>query len=1102
MSIRVALHHRTTYRYDRPVHLGPQVVRLRPAAHCRTFIESYSLRVVPEKHFINWQQDPHGNFLARLVFPDTTRHFEVEVSLVAELGVKNPFDFFLEPEAERMPIEYEPSLTTDLAPYRRVDPPGPRLRELLDEVRADADGRRTVDFLVDLNRKVSELVRYTIRLEPGVQTPEETLELGSGSCRDSGWLLVQALRHLGFAARFASGYLIQLKPDVKSLDGPSGAERDFTDLHAWAEVYLPGAGFIGLDPTSGLLAGEGHLPLACTPEPISAAPISGLVDECEVEFGHEMHVTRFRETPRVTLPYAEDDWQRIEALGHDVDEALRRMDVRLTMGGEPTFVSIDDPDGYEWTYGALGAAKRARAGDLLRRLWRRFAPGGLLHFGQGKWYPGEPLPRWALSCYWRKDGVGIWEHPALVADDTLSSPLGPGDSERFVTALARNLNVNPRYATAAYEDHYYYMWRERRLPVNVSPRHAKLADEMERARLARVFEQGLGHVVGYALPIVPEELGSGRFRSGLLFKRSEMLLLVPGDSPMGYRLPLGSLPWADPGELPPHIERDPLEERRPLPRFARSPVLQDPRKERESPPALHESAPWALRTALCVEVRDGRLHVFIPPFAWLEDYLAIADAVERTALELNQPILVEGYPPPRDPRLLSFSVTPDPGVIEVNIHPSSSWSELVERTNALYDEARLARLGTEKFLLDGRHAGTGGGNHVTLGGDTPGDSPFLRRPDLLRSMVGYWHDHPSLSYLFSGLFIGPTSQAPRVDEARHESTYELEIAFRALDDAMKRSSPPPPWLVDRTFRNLLADLTGNTHRAEFCIDKLYSPDGASGRLGLVEMRAFEMPPHPRMSLAEQLLVRGLLATFWKTPYAARLPRWDTTLHDRFLLPHFVARDFADVVRDLNRAGFPFQESWFHAHHEFRFPLLGSVAYDNVQLELRRALEPWHVLAEEQVGGGTARAVDSSLDRLQVRVQGAVETRHAVVCNGVRVPLHPTGTKEEAIAGVRYRAWNLPYALHPTIDSHTPLVFDIVDLWTGRSLGGCTVNASHPGGRSYDTFPVNAYEAEARRAALFSPLGHTPGPMAIPQMPFSSDRSPDYPLTLDLRRYAD
>jgi uncharacterized protein (DUF2126 family) len=1099
MSIRVALHHRTTYRYDRPVRLGPQVVRLRPAPHSRTRVESYSLTVKPEDHYVNWQQDPHGSYLARLVFPECTDRFEIDVDLVAELGVRNPFDFFLEPEGETFPFTYEEGLRQDLLPYLRVDTAGPMLRAFL--AGCERDGGRTVDFLVALNQRLHAAVGYVIRLEPGVQDPEETLRLRSGSCRDTAWLLVQALRHLGLAARFASGYLIQLKPDLKALDGPSGAEQDFTDLHAWAEVYLPGAGWIGLDPTSGLFAGEGHIPLACTPEPTGAAPVTGAVDEAEVVFGHEMTVTRLRESPRVTSPYAVDEWRAIDAAGQAVDRVLEELDVRLTMGGEPTFVSVDDPDGLEWTYGALGAHKRERAGHLLGRLAKHFAPHGLLHFGQGKWYPGEPLPRWALSCFFRKDGVPIWRDPSLVADDASPSS-GKPDAERFARSLARHLNVNPSYAAPAYEDVAYYLWREQRLPVNVTPRDAKLDDELDRARLARVFEQGLGHVVGYALPLEAEEPGSARFRSGPFFSRSDALFLVPGDSPMGYRLPLGSLPWVAAGEERPHLERDPFEGRGDLsgepPR--ESTRLQDPRAVREAPPQKHESAPWAARTAVCTEVRDGHLRVFVPPFAWLEDYLAVIRAVELTATELRQPVLVEGYPPPSDPRIHRLSVTPDPGVIEVNVHPAASWAELVTNTCLLYEEARLSRLGTEKFLLDGRHTGTGGGNHLTLGGSTAADSPFLRRPDLLASLVGYWHDHPSLSYLFSGLFIGPTCQAPRADEARHEATYELEIALRELSDALGRGPAPPPWLVDRTFRHLLADLTGNTHRAEFCIDKLYSPDGPTGRLGLVEMRGFEMPPHAQMSLAQQLLVRALVARFWREPYRARLPRWGTTLHDRFLLPHFVARDFADVVQELNDAGFPIERSWFDVHHEFRFPKLGAVAYDGVELELRRALEPWHVLAEEQSAGGTSRSVDSSLDRLQVRVRGAVEGRHAVACNGVRVPLHPTGTRQEALAGVRYRAWTLPHALHPNIAAHVPLVFDVVDLWSGRSIGGCTVHALHPGGRSYDSFPVNAYEAEARRAALFSPLGHTPGPMRLAAEAEADRRSADYPLTLDLRRY--
>ncbi|HVU01863.1 MAG TPA: transglutaminase family protein [Polyangiaceae bacterium] len=1097
MSIRVALRHRTVYHYDRLVSLGPQVVRLRPAPHARTKIESYSLRVHPSGHFVNWQQDPHSNYLARLVFPDKTRNLEIDVDLVADLTVQNPFDFFLEPDAEKAPFTYEPDVARDLEPYLRKDPAGPLLSDLIAKSRPK--GERTIDFLVALNQRVHDGVKYLIRLEPGVQTPEETLSLASGSCRDSAWLLVQALRHLGLAARFASGYLIQLVADVKSLDGPSGAENDFTDLHAWAEVYLPGAGWVGLDATSGLFCGEGHIPLACTPEPAAAAPVTGALDECEVTFEHEMAVTRIAETPRVTKPYTEEQWADIERLGHEVDRELGAGDVRLTMGGEPTFVSIDDPDGAEWNFDALGPGKRLLAGDLLRRLRNRFTPGAFLHFGQGKWYPGEQLPRWALGCYARKDGVPFWTDPSLVADDRTTYSITSADAERFIRELAVKLNVNPRYAIPGYEDVYYYLWREKRLPVNVNPKYSKLADELERGRLARVFEQGLGSVVGYALPLIPESPGLRRFRSGKFFLRSEVLFLVPGDSAMGYRLPIASLPWAEAGDLEPHVERDPFDETRALPpRRLPSPIMQDPRTEREEPPALLESAPWSVRTALCTEIRDGRLHVFLPPLAHLEDYIDVVEQVEATAKDLELPVLVEGYKPPNDPRLRSFSVTPDPGVIEVNVHPSESWDDLVFTTTALYEEARLCRLGTDKFQLDGRQTGTGGGNHITLGGPTAADSPFLRRPDLLRSLIGYWHDHPSLSYLFSGLFIGPTSQAPRVDEARHEAVYELEVAFHRMEDAQARYGTPPPWLVDRTFRNLLADVSGNTHRAEFCIDKLYSPDGPTGRLGLVELRGFEMPPHSRMSLAEQLLVRSLVARFWKKPYRARLPRWGSELHDRFLLPHFVEQDFRDVVDELVDHDIPMRKEWFDAHLEFRFPELGAVAYDGVELRLRRALEPWHVLAEESAPGGASRAVDSSLDRLQVTVRGAIPGRHAVLCNGIPVPLHPTGTREEAVAGVRYKAWNLPRALHPNVPVHSPIVFDVADLWTGRSLGGCTVHPSHPGGRAYDRLPVNSYEAESRRSMLFSPLGHTPGPLSAP-IP-EPTRSPDYPFTLDLRRY--
>jgi uncharacterized protein (DUF2126 family)/transglutaminase-like putative cysteine protease len=1122
MAIHAALHHRTVYRYDRPVGLGPQLVRLRPAPHCRTPILAYSLRISPEKHFINWQQDPHGNYQARLVFPDPTTEFSVEVEVVAEMAVYNPFDFFLEPGANEFPFTYDAVTAGELTPYLRTDPPSPRFDAFLGSI-----SRKkvvTIDFLVALNQRVQNAIRYLIRLEPGVQTPEETLSLGSGSCRDSAVLLVQLLRHLGLAARFVSGYLIQLRPDQKSLDGPSGAENDFTDLHAWAEVYLPGAGWVGLDPTSGLLAGEGHLPLACTPEPSGAAPISGGVEKCEVTFDFAMDVKRIHESPRVTLPYTEAQWDAINALGARIDERLRERDVRLTMGGEPTFISIDDMDGEEWNTKAVGPTKRVLADQLIKRLWQHYGQGGFIHYGQGKWYPGESLPRWALACFWRRDGRAIWRDPDLL--DNFDQPLGrtEQDANRFAAALATRLGVDTRWILPGYEDVWYYLWKERRLPANVDPLASKLSDAEERTRLAKVFEQGLEKIVGYALPI---ERGEGDGESGWVsgpwFLRSGRMYLIPGDSPMGLRLPLESQPWEAPTDRRFAADPDPTLERPPLPdrdalarqRFLAGAAGGDrpiasladiwpgnlrPRPRHlpapDTTPRKGQSAPWVVRTALCVEAREGHLFVFLPPVETTEDYLDLLAAIEETAAELELPVVIEGYPPPHDPRLNSIKVTPDPGVIEVNIHPSETWTELVEKTETLYAEARLCRLGTEKFMLDGRHTGTGGGNHIVVGGATPANSPFLRRPHLLRSLVAYWHNHPSLSYLFSSLFIGPTSQAPRVDEARNDALYELEIAFREVERLGGDGARPPPWLVDRIFRNLLVDITGNTHRAEFCIDKLYSPDSASGRLGLLELRAFEMPPHARMSLAQQLLLRGLIARFWDQPYTPdRLVRWGTDLHDRFMLPHYIRQDFADVIEDLRGWGMPFALEWFAPHLEFRFPVNGRVAVRGLTLEIRHALEPWHVMGEEGTAGGAVRYVDSSLERVQVLVTGMVGERYCITCNGRRVPLQPTGVNGEQVAGVRYRAWQPPACLHPTIGIDSPLVFDIVDTWNRRSVGGCTYHVVHPGGRSYATFPVNAYEAESRRLARFFSQGHTPGGVGAAP---AREVAPELPHTLDLR----
>ncbi|MES2691940.1 MAG: transglutaminase family protein [Verrucomicrobiota bacterium] len=1116
MAIHVALNHRTSYTYDRLVTLGPQVIRLRPAPHSRTRILSYSLRIEPEPHFINWQQDPQSNYLARVVFPDLTRKFSVEVDLVAEMSVFNPFDFFLEPAAEKFPFTYDTSLDHELEPFLHKCELTPAFKAYFEKIRAELmsakgdDRPRTIDFLVAINQKLWKDISYLIRLEPGVQEPEQTLSLLSGSCRDSSWLLCQLFRHCGLATRFVSGYLLQLKPDVKSLDGPSGAERDFTDLHAWCEVYLPGGGWIGLDPTSGLLAGEGHIPLATAPDPTSAAPITGLVDEAKCEFDFAMSVTRIHESPRVTLPYTDEQWKEIESLGNQVDGDLVKNDVRLTMGGEPTFVSIDDFDAPEWNTTALGPMKRGLADTLLRKLQKQWAPGAFFHHGQGKWYPGEVLPRWAFGCYWRRDGQPLWDNYALIADANKNYGHNATQSAAFSAALAKRLGLDPKWIIPGYEDAFYYLWKERRLPANVDPLKSNLASKEERLRLARIFEEGLDRTVGHTLPIQRSEDG---WASGPWFLRTERMYLIPGDSPMGYRLPIDSQPWVAKTDYPYIHPQDPSIPRPPLPprtasrqlyrtgaplagspgafdRFVpgEQPAPGAPDTAREPKPG--ESASWIVRTALCVEPRDGRLHVFMPPVAKLEEYLELVRAVEETAAELKLPVLLEGYTPPHDPRLNVLKVTPDPGVIEVNLHPSHSWKELVERTTKLYEEARTTRLGTEKFMVDGRHTGTGGGNHVIIGGATTLDSPLLRRPDLLRSLLSYWQNHPALSYIFSGLFIGPTSQAPRIDEARHDSLYELEAAFRQIPE----KKDVPPWLVDRLFRNLLIDSSGNTHRAEFSIDKLYAPESATGRLGLLELRGFEMPPHAQMSLTQQLLIRALVSRFWDKPYTQPLVRWGTELHDRWMLPHFVWQDMEDVVEDLQDFGYPLKSEWFAPHFEFRFPFAGDLNARGIHMELRHALEPWHVLGEEAGPGGAVRYVDSSLERLQIKLTGAIDPRHVVTVNGHAAPLQPTGTRGEFVAGVRYRAWQPASCLQPTIGVHAPLTFDLVDTWNDRSIGGCTYHVSHPGGRSYVTFPVNAYEAESRRLARFFRHGHTPGKLAAAR----PTQNPEFPFTLDLR----
>ncbi|RED13770.1 transglutaminase family protein [Pontivivens insulae] len=1098
MSIKIALTHRTSYRYDRPIQLNPHVVRLRPAPHARTPVLSYSLKITPEDHFLNWQQDAFSNWQARLVFPEKTREFTVEVQVIADMIAINPFDFFLEEYASDVPFTYPATLRKELSIFRRQPRQTKTFHRYLEAAPQPVD-MATNDWLVALNQYVQETIDYTVRMEPGVQDPKTTIVKALGSCRDSAWLLVNMLREFGYAARFVSGYLVQLKSDQKAIDGPSGPEEDFTDLHAWCEVYLPGAGWVGLDPTSGLFAGEGHIPLACTPLPSSAAPISGSLEKAEVDFDFDMRVDRIEEPPRVTAPIADPQWAALNRAGQAVDAKMKAADMRLTMGGEPTFVSAYDRDADEWTTGAVGPTKRAKADELIRRFRDRFAPGGMLHYGQGKWYPGEQLPRWAFSLYWRGDGAPLWKNEALVAKEGAQGA-SIEDAEAFMSTLCDTLEVEQDLAAPTFEDPVAFAMREQDLPDNVTAVENKLDDPQERQRLAKVFERGLNKPTAYVLPLQLAQAGDRRrfrWRSEKWKTRRGKLFLAPGDSPAGFRLPLGALEHIDKAQrvMQTPFQRDPMARPGPLPQTAGgravSAASEEPSDDWMAAHVWFTENDQPVRTALTVEPRDGKICVFLPPTGSADEYIDLITAVEEAAEALEQPVHIEGYEPPRDPRVNMIGVTPDPGVIEINIHPTTDWDTQTAVFDTLYEEARAIGLDASSFMVDGRPTGSGGGNHIVVGGASPSDSPFLRRPDLLGSVVRYWQRHPSLSYLFSGMFIGPTSQAPRLDEARHDSLYEMEIALKEVERAGQHV---PPWLVDRIFRHLLTDLTGNTHRAEICIDKLFSPDGPTGRLGLVEFRGFEMPPHQRMASAQALIIRALLAWFWETPYKQPLKPWGTHLHDRFLLPHHCAADFHKVLEDLSQAhGQFFDPAWFAAQIDFRFPIAGVTRIEGQTLELRSAIEPWNVLGEESTGGGTARFVDSSVERLQVKVTDA-DPRYTLTCNGYALPMEQVEDGVQ-VAGVRFRSWQPWSALHPTIPAHGPLVFDMWDAVAGRSVGGCTYHVHHPGGRAHETRPINALEAEGRRIARFEAGGHSQNLTA----PKYLGVHPAFPRTLDFRR---
>ena len=1068
--VRVLIKHRSRYSYPSPALLGPQLIRLRPAEHARARIESYALGIEPA-HRLHWQRDPHGNHVARVTFKSgqAIDSLGILVELAVDIQPINPFDFFIDDRVAKVPFSYPDRLDSELAPYLDSGDPAYRMgRKATELLQSLPWSGTTIDLLVAMNAAVAKQIAYVIRDEPGVWTPEETLEHGRGSCRDSAVLLVALMRQRGIAARFVSGYLVQLADEGMIPDEPKGVARDVVDLHAWAEAYVPGGGWIGFDGTSGLLCGEGHIPLASVASPAHAAPLDGTSDVVASSVEFETSIARLGHETRPTAPYTEEVWTAITAAGERVDRAITAAGLEVWIGGEPTFVARDNQTEEEWQGGALGPDKWRRGNLLAETLRDRLCPGGLLLHRMGKHYPGESLPRWALDVIGRRDGQPLWlAHAPFLSHVTIET------AQRVAAEIAIALGIAAELHPA-YEDPWEVIRTEAQLPVEIDPRSAGLDDPEERRRLAAIMNRGVGNVVGYVLPLARVD---GTWVTERWQLRRDHLFLVPGDSPLGLRLPLGSLvegvppvAWADAPELPDPRRGAPDDGQLRVATAAGRPVR-------------------GLRTALAIEPRDAKLWVFLPPVPAFADFCTIIRAIDTARRVTGVAIQLEGYAPPPSPELLRFAVTPDPGVLEVNLPPATSCAEVTRLHDVVFEAALASGLTAERYLLDGRAAGSGGGNHITLGGPRAEQSPWLVRPALLASLVAFTQHHPALSYMFSGLFVGPTSQAPRVDEARHDALYELELALpRLLED-------PPAWQVDALLRHLLVDIAGSTHRAEISIDKLFDPGTPHGRQGLVELRAFEMPPHPRMAAAQAILARALVAAFAGEPYVHPLVRWGSALHDKFLLPYWMWRDFEDVLAHLETRGVALPGEAFRPFVELRCPLVGTLEIGGARVEVRNAIEPWHVLGEEATQSGTARYVDSSLERLELRAIGLDPERYEVTVNATVVPLRDGAGRDVRVGGVRFRAWCPPHALHPHFGIHHPLRIDVVDRWAKRGVAGGAYHVWHPEGRAFDAAPLTRVEAAARRAQRFTHEGPSPSPIASRTIA----PHPDQPYTLDLRR---
>jgi len=732
----------------------------------------------------------------------------------------------------------------------------------------------------------------------------------------------------------------------------------------------------------------------------------------------------------------------IEAQGLLADEKLAAQKLTLTQGGEPTFVPHETKTP-EWNIAALGPEKLLFARRIARELASTQFKGGVILQSFGKQYPGEPLPRWQVGIYRSRKGEPLWNDLSRIRLDQKTVPASsPEMPKKFITELASSLRLE-NTILPAYED------LEAKL---------KSTDTDEATQLLPRFNRGKRAFVSRPLPDDIDKQWASYFEPAgwvlpLDYKENEWitgawklpggddLTLFPGDSPIGLRLPLSRL------------------------------------------------SDDSLRRNLTVEIKEGALVVFLPPVRSFAAFSELVRTVERLAAKLDlPPVQLEGYVPPSDEDLESIALTSDPGVLEVNLPPADNWADYERVIRGLFKSAEAIGLRGYKYQLSGRKVSTGGGAHIILGGPSVENNPFIKRPNLLSSFLRFLQHHPSLSCAFNGLFTGPSSQAPRVDESAFELPYELEITLKALEEM---DQPGDPIVIDSLLRNLLMDWNGNTHRAELSVDKFYNYNAPNGQNGLIEFRAFEMVPEPELLLAANVLLRALTACFAEKPFTLPLIDWREALHDKFALPHFLREDLRSVITYLNEHGFAFAEDVFDAQIDFRFPVVTQFETGTVKWTLRHALEAWPVMGEHQ---GTGRVVDSTTDRLELLAEGITNgSAMFASINGIRLPLVAV-EGNRAVGAIRYRLFDNPWGLQPHIKAHTPLRIEIIE--ESKIVYAIEYFNWKRLGEGYDGLPANAEEAAGRVAERLKFLPELIGTAAeVRELTIS----PHAPFTLDLRR---